>query len=163
LTETRSNQCDPTINCSSESEISDYESWELKGSFSQEAIAHRLKSEPFIKNTDNVCLLQCGHNYWSDFKSETDQKCVSNNCKTTLVLQATDQCETCWTEEDISAYEQWPARASYPLGLIQERNRQEPFVLKDNQCVLQCKADNQIPSKVKNPFNQNCWVGLEEP
>ena len=88
----------------------------------------------------------CQVGYWSDWDPAADangQFCTSDNCKTwgyTLndPRKTSQMCETCWNNDDILDYENWPGKLSYAQGALSGRLTSEPFKLVGTECVLQC-------------------------
>jgi hypothetical protein len=99
------------------------------------------------------CALRCKHGYWSNFetgsnrvdadKNPHEQQCSSNNClkwNWRLATENPTRCSECFQSTDVSNYNYWVAKASYPRINISNMDRSHPFSLDQNtkKCILRC-------------------------
>merc|ERR1711957_823791 len=153
-------------------ELSNYSSWDGKGSYTEQEIAGMYETTPFIKRFDTNklghCELQCKTGYWSNYRSSyntasemNDQRCTYDNCKnwdytdvTSDPLPTAKTCTTCWTKDDIESVT-WPAKKTYAKN--SGWHTTEPFKLDSNVCKVQCDSDfwsNAVTES--DPLKQRC-------
>jgi hypothetical protein len=150
--------------CWTKADLDTYAEWDGRSSYTREELEGQIIEIPFVKNTDNICELQCGSGYWSNAKSTfgrasngNDQRCTYNNCKQwnfKVSGAKNNACTECWNIDDIAAYSSWDVRSDYSLAEVLGMNQKTPFKIDNdtNQCQLQC-ADGYW-SNFKSSFNR---------
>jgi hypothetical protein len=136
--------------CWSKDDMSPYTDWDARQSYTEQAVWFRELDLPWVLNpSTSRCELQCRTGYWSNWESKQypaaddyDQRCTSNNCKkwpwgTADSAKTGDTCDECWDHADITDYDNWDAKASYPIETVRYRLASKPFNLNaDAECAL---------------------------
>ena len=112
-------------------------------------------TDPFILDTTTgECIpsTACHENY-----RNSSIGCISNNCKSLVFGKSSSTCESCWNNEDLEKNQE--LKSTYHPDHMRFRDDQNPFILKNNVCILNCRKNfwsSYSYGYSLDPFNQYC-------
>jgi hypothetical protein len=80
--------------------------------------------------------------------------CTYNNCRefdnVNTDTGKVKVCTACWTKEDVSDWDNWPARASYPRRIFYATDDETPFETHGDECRLKCRTGYHLEYDDRN-------------